>query len=111
VTEGGSATVFALLWTTVVLTVGWLATLAAVIVAAQHHLDGAADLAALSAAQTGRSGDGDACSAAARIAQRNEVKLVSCQRDGSDVVVTVSDAVALPWNVAGEMTATARAGP
>jgi secretion/DNA translocation related TadE-like protein len=109
--EDGVATVLALVWMMAIVTVAWVATLAAVIAARQHHLDGAADLAALSAARVAQSSPSDGCATAARIAQSNGVSLLSCRRDGSDVVVTVGDAVDLPWNVDGAMTATARAGP
>jgi secretion/DNA translocation related TadE-like protein len=97
-------------WIGVLLTAGWIAMLTATIAAAQHHLDGAADLAALSAAQSAQSGD-DACDAAARVARGNDVAVQECRRDGVDVVVTVVDHIDLPLNVDGAITATARAGP
>jgi secretion/DNA translocation related TadE-like protein len=108
--ERGVATMLAVGWIGVLLTAGWIAMLTATIAAAQHHLDGAADLAALSAAQSAQSGD-DACDAAARVARGNDVAVQECRRDGVDVVVTVVDHIDLPLNVDGAITATARAGP
>jgi secretion/DNA translocation related TadE-like protein len=108
--EQGIATVLAVAWIVVLMTAGWLAMLAAAIAAAQHHLDGAADLAALSAAQSAQSGR-DGCAVAARIAQSNDVTVRQCRHDGTDIVVTVVDSVDLPLDVDGTITATARAGP
>jgi secretion/DNA translocation related TadE-like protein len=108
--EPGVATVLAVGWIVVLMTLGWIAVLAAVIAAAQHHLDGAADLAAVSAAQSLQSGQ-DPCAAATRVARSNGVSLRECRRDGLDVVVTVVDTIALPLDVDGGITATARAGP
>jgi secretion/DNA translocation related TadE-like protein len=108
--EGGVATMLAVGWIVVLLTASWIAVLAAAIATAQHHVDGAADLAALSAAQSAQS-DGDACNAAARVARGNDVAVQDCRRDGVDVVVTVVDRIDLPLNIDGTITATARAGP
>jgi secretion/DNA translocation related TadE-like protein len=108
--ERGAATMLAVGWIVVLMTAGWIAMLAAAITAAQHHLEGAADLAALSAAQSAQSG-GDACEAAARVARGNDVTVQDCRREGIDIVVTVVDRIDLPLNVDGAITATARAGP
>ena len=109
-TDDGVATVWAAAWIFVCVMVGWLSMLAAAVVAAQHHLDGAADLSSLSAAARLQRG-GDACAAAARIAEANSVTLSRCAREGADVVVTVTDAIRLPFSVDGSLTSTARAGP
>jgi secretion/DNA translocation related TadE-like protein len=109
--EHGVATVLAIGWIVVLMTVGWVGMLAAAVAAAQHHADGAADLAALSAARAVPSGGDGGCVAAARIARANAVTLSRCQPDGLDVLVIVSDDVDLPWDIGGEITATARAGP
>jgi secretion/DNA translocation related TadE-like protein len=108
--ERGIATVLGVAWIVVLMTAGWLAMLAAAIAWAQHHLDGAADLAALSAAQSAQSGR-DGCAAAVRIAERNGVTVRECRRVGTDIVVTVVDTVDLPLDVDGTITSTARAGP
>ena len=108
--EIGVATVWAAAWIFVCVMLGWLSMLAAAVVAAQHHLDGAADLSSLSAAARLQRG-GDACAAAARIAEANSVTLSRCAREGADVVVTVTDAIRLPFSVDGSLTSTARAGP
>ncbi|HSS67844.1 MAG TPA: Rv3654c family TadE-like protein [Nocardioidaceae bacterium] len=109
--ERGVATVLAIGWIVVLTTVGWVGTLAATVAAAQHHADGAADLAALAAAGTAQSSRVERCAAAARVARANAVTLSRCQPDGLDVVVIVADEVELPWDIDGEITATARAGP
>lgn len=108
--DGGVATVWAAAWIFVCLMVGWLAMLAAAVVAAQHHLDAAADLSSLSAAARQQRG-GDACRAAAQIAEANSVTLARCALEGADVAVTVTDAIRLPFSVDGRLTSTARAGP
>jgi secretion/DNA translocation related TadE-like protein len=108
--EGGLATVWAIAWIFVCLTVGWVGVVAAAVVAAQHRLDAAADLSVLSAAaelQRGR----DACGAAATIASDNGADIARCRVDGDDVVVTVDRTVSLPFGVQGHLTSTARAGP
>jgi secretion/DNA translocation related TadE-like protein len=108
--ERGVATVLAVGWVVVLLTAGWLAALAVAIAAAQHHLDGAADLAAFSAAASAQTG-ADPCATAARIARRNGVSVSECRREGPDVVVTVVGEVGLPLDVDGALASTARAGP
>jgi secretion/DNA translocation related TadE-like protein len=77
----------------------------------QHHVDGAAELAALAAAEAGRTPQGGVCDAASDSAQRNGAALVSCRVDGADVVVTVTGQIDLPWGIDGTLTSTARAGP
>lgn len=108
--EEGVATVWAIAWIFVCLTIGWVGVVVAAVVAAQHHLDAAADLSVLSAAaelQRGR----DACAAAFDIARDNGVGITGCRVDGDDVVVTVARTVSLPFGVHGRLRSTARAGP
>jgi secretion/DNA translocation related TadE-like protein len=93
------------------LTLGWIAVVGAAVAAAQHHLDGAADLAALAAAQAAQSGQQDGCAAAAHVASSNGAIVRACGRDGVDVVVTLADHLDLPWTLDRAITATARAGP
>jgi secretion/DNA translocation related TadE-like protein len=108
--EQGLATVWGLAWLAVCLTVGWLSVVAAGIASTQHHLDAAADLAALSAAARLQRG-GDACAVADQIAGDNAAEVSGCTIDGGDVVVTVHGVVPLPFGLDGAMTAEARAGP
>jgi secretion/DNA translocation related TadE-like protein len=108
--DDGMATVWGLAWVAVCLSVGWLTVLATVVAAAQHSVDGAADLAALSAAGRLQRG-GDACVTARRIAADNAVALTGCEIRQSDVVVTVQGTVSLPLGLDGKLTAKARAGP
>jgi secretion/DNA translocation related TadE-like protein len=109
--ERGIATILAIGWIAVLSSAGAIAMLAAVVTAAQHRLDGAADLAALAAAEADDAGQADVCGSAARIAVSNGATVRSCERDRSDVVVTVVGAVDLPWGLDGSLTATSRAGP
>jgi len=51
----------------------------------KHHLQSAADLSAIAAAQS----PGDPCSSAQSIAQANATRLVSCEVDGADYLVRV----------------------
>jgi secretion/DNA translocation related TadE-like protein len=108
--ERGIATVWAVAWIFCCLSLGWLALLLAAGVARQHHLDGSADLVALSAAAELQKG-GDPCASADILARDNKVSLDRCQVDGQDVVVTVTDTVQLPLELRARITATARAGP
>jgi secretion/DNA translocation related TadE-like protein len=78
-------------------------------VVGRHRTETAADLAALGAAV--HVPDGDACSAAAVIAERNGGRLGSCRVAGSDVEVTVSRRIEFGDLGAFTATARARAGP
>ena len=109
--ERGVAAVLALGWAAALSTLGWIALLGAAVAAAQHRLEGAADLVALSAAQALQSGQQDGCAVAAQVASSNGVIVRDCRRDGVDVVVTVADYLDLPWTLDRAITATARAGP
>jgi len=79
-------------------------------VARQHHVDGAADLVALSAAARVQDG-GNGCEAAAQFATSNRVTLLACDLDGDDVVVEVSTMLRLPFGIEGRLESRARAGP
>jgi secretion/DNA translocation related TadE-like protein len=108
--EDGVATVWAITWIFVCLTIGWVGVVVAAVVATQHRLDAAADLSVLSGAaelQRGR----DACGAAADIARENGVDIARCRVDHDDVIITVARTVSLPFGVDGALTSTARAGP
>jgi len=108
--EGGFATVWGMAWIMVCLCLGWLTLVVAGAVARQHHLDGAADLAALSgAARLQRGGDG--CYAANKIAADNDAELLSCTVDGEDLVIEVVDGVRFPMGLVVRIVAEARAGP
>jgi secretion/DNA translocation related TadE-like protein len=108
--DDGIATVWGLAWLVVLLSLGWLAVMSAGVAAAQHHLDGAADLAALSGAARLQRG-GDACAVARQIAAANTADLTDCRIEGNDLVVTVRGSVQLPFGLDGTMRAQARAGP
>ncbi len=108
--DDGVATVWGMAWIAACSMIGWLAVMATVIMSAQHRLDGAADLAAVSGAARLQRG-GDACVVAEDIAHANDAALAACRVDGSDLVVTVTHSVALPLGLDGAMTSTARAGP
>jgi len=108
--EAGSATVWALAWMGLAGVVGWIGVLIAVVVAAQHHLDGSADLASLAGASALQSGR-DACAAARKTATDNGVELRTCSVRSSDVLVTVKDGVSLPFGASGSLESAARAGP
>lgn len=108
--ERGVATVWGLGWVLVCLSVGWISLLASGVVASQHHLDAAADLASLAAAARSQVG-GDGCAAAREVAAGNGVQVVACADEGGDVIVTTKDTVALPFGLDGRLFSTARAGP
>ncbi|GAA5129455.1 Rv3654c family TadE-like protein [Haloechinothrix salitolerans] len=80
---------------------------------ARHRAAATADLAALGAAVKLNHGTRHACEAAALVARRMKVDLVSCQVRGWDVLVTVQATAGWPLGDvggAGEVTARARAG-
>lgn len=108
--EGGFATVWGVAWIVVTLFVGWICLLVAFAVAQQHHVDGAADLVALSAAARVQDG-GDGCDAARQRAVDNSVTLVGCELRGQDVVVEVSTTLRLPFGINGRLVSRAKAGP
>jgi secretion/DNA translocation related TadE-like protein len=108
--ERGYATVWAVGWLTCCLCIAWLIWLLTAAVARQHHLDGAADLTALSAAAARQQGEG-ACEAAARVAQASQVELVDCTSDGMVVTVQVTDRFTLPIGSSVHLTSSSRAGP
>lgn len=110
--EQGAAGVWVLACGALVLFVGVVGALRAEAVLARHHVESAADLAALAAA--GQIGTGaDLCAAARKIAVANSASVVSCvpslSADGRSgcVRVVVRDAVWFP--VLGPRTVTARA--
>lgn len=108
--ETGLATIWAACWMAVCLSVAGVAMTLAAAVAAQHHVDGAADLVSLSAAARLQHG-ADACAVAARAARANGVALQHCSVDGQDVVVVVSVRLRLPFGIDRQAQAAARAGP
>lgn len=109
-TERGIATVWAVAWMFVCLTVGGIGALLAGAEVSQHHVDGAADLAALSAAARLQRG-GDPCPTAAAVSAANQVTLVRCRVDGEDVLVTVRARLDLPFGLHPWVSGEARAGP
>ncbi len=108
--ERGSSTVWGATGAVILLLVGSLAALLAGVVARQHQVDAAADLAALSAAAVRQRGQ-PACAAAAEIAADNSVELMRCRTEGEDVVVEVRADLALPLGMAVALHGIARAGP
>jgi secretion/DNA translocation related TadE-like protein len=93
-----------LVWITQVgLLLGWL-------VARQHQVDAAADLAALSAAAD-LQGGGAACPTARQVASANHADLRACQVDGMDVGVEVAAVVDLPLGLHVVLRGVAGAGP
>ncbi|HEY7043311.1 MAG TPA: Rv3654c family TadE-like protein [Nocardioidaceae bacterium] len=109
-TDGGYATVWAVGWMACSLTVALCVLLATVAVAAQHHLDGSADLVALAAAGAAQHGV-DPCASARKAARANGVALIGCLVDRDDVTVHVSDVVRFPLGLDTRIEGWARAGP
>ncbi len=108
--HGGYASIWAVAWIGCFLALTVAALLVAGVVARQHHLDGSADLVALSAAGALRHGS-DACEAASRVAATNQVSLGECRPDQGDVIVEVTDRVDLPLGLHLDLVGEARAGP
>lgn len=107
--EDGVATVVALAMIAVLVFVAIASAGAVGLVLAQRRAQGAADLAALAAAQALLAGN-DPCGAGRLIAERHDVSLHDCAVAGTAVLLTVE--VALPKAFAGRtVRARARAGP
>lgn len=77
----------------------------------RHRAAGAADLAALAAADYAPDGEQAACGWARWVADRMRVQLTSCQLDGWDALVQTSADPPGPLARFGAATAHARAGP
>ena len=113
--DKGSASVWVLACSALVLLIGVATSMRTAAVLARHRAESAADFAALAAA--GRIGlGGDSCAAAAALAAANGAALVHCRTnlatDGrtGTVEVSVSLAVRLPGLGMERVVATARAG-
>jgi secretion/DNA translocation related TadE-like protein len=110
--ERGSATVWVIALAGMLAAVGVAAVLVGAAVVGRHRATGAADLAALAAAEQAVRGRSDACSVAARVAEANTARLTRCAVDGAAVVeVAVTVPVHLGPLGVREATARARAGP
>ena len=108
--ECGVATVWAIGWITVCLLIGGIGLTVAAAASAQHRVDGAADLASLSAA-AGLQRGVDPCAAASLVARANHVALKRCTVRGADVLVVVTIRLRLPFGIERWALAEARAGP
>lgn len=108
--ERGAATLVVMACIGVLLLLGAALGFVAGMVIAHRQAQGAADLAALAAAEAVATGR-DGCAAGAEVAEANDGRLVACVVDGA--VVTLEVAVTGPrWQEwSHELTAEARAGP
>jgi secretion/DNA translocation related TadE-like protein len=113
--DRGSASVWVLACSALVLLIGVATSMRTAAVLARHRAESAADFAALAAA--GRIGvGGDSCAAAAALAAANGAALVRCRTnlgpDGRTGIVDVSISLAVRLPVLGteRVVATARAG-
>jgi secretion/DNA translocation related TadE-like protein len=113
--DSGSASVWVLACSALVLLIGVATSMRTAAVLARHRAESAADFAALAAA--GRIGvGGDSCAAAAALAAANGAALVRCRTnlgpDGRTGIVDVSISLAVRLPVLGteRVVATARAG-
>lgn len=99
-----------LAWLTVLAVIGAVGLLMTLVAAAQHQVESAADLAAVSAATHLGDGEPAACAAAARIASSMHARVTSCRIDDLDVTIAVASTVETPVRSI-VLTASARAGP
>ncbi|GAC1385920.1 MAG: hypothetical protein NVSMB48_23800 [Marmoricola sp.] len=105
--ESGVASVLVLTLACALVVISWGALSLVALLVAHREAQSAADLAALAAAAN--SADTDrGCGLAATVAAANKARLVSCQVDGTTVVVDVEVRVA---GRTTEVHARARAGP
>ncbi len=108
--ERGSATLFVLAVTGLLMFVGLGLGGVAAIVLTQRSAQAAADLAALAGATAAVAGS-DACDAASGIAQANGAMLSDCRLAGQVVTVAVTAAGPRLLDRRYDVTAEARAGP
>jgi secretion/DNA translocation related TadE-like protein len=110
--DRGSATVWVLALSGVLLSFGAAAVLVGTAVAARHRAEAAADLAALAAAGSAVSGTADPCVAASSIASANGAVLESCTvNPGAVVEIRVGVRVTMAPLGVRWAHADARAGP
>lgn len=110
--ERGSATVWVLALSGVLVSLGAAAVLIGAAVIGRHRAEAAADLAALAAAGRAVTGAADPCAAALAIASSNGAVLESCAvRPGAVVELRVTVEVALGPLGRRRAHAAARAGP
>lgn len=105
--ESGVASVLVVTLTCALVAVAWGAGSLVALLVAHREAQNAADLAALAAAENRADAD-RGCGLAATVATANKASLLSCQVDGTTVVVEVQVRVA---GRAAEVHARARAGP
>ena len=108
--EGGSASVWMLVWLIVIAFVAHVGLVVAALVARQHQVDAAADLAALSAATRLQRG-GEPCPVAQTVAAAHDVAVQACHVQAEDVRVDVVARARLPLGLSIELQGIARAGP
>ena len=97
-------------WLVVLAVIGAVGLLVTLVAAAEHQVESAADLAAVSAATHVGDGEPAACAAAARVASSMHARVTSCRIDGLDVTIDVTSTVGTPVRSV-VLTASARAGP
>jgi len=108
--QRGSATVLVVAMSGVLLLVGAALGVVAAMVLAHRVAQSGADLAALAGAQAAGRGS-DACRAADRVADDNDVRLTGCSAQGRIVEVSVSAAGPHWLGQTADLSARARAGP
>lgn len=99
-----------LAWLAVLAVIGAIGLLMTLVAAAQHQVESAADLAAVSAATHVADGEPAACAAAGRVASSMHTRVTSCRLDGLDVTIDVAATVKTPVRSI-VLTGSARAGP
>jgi len=108
--ERGSATLFAVAVTGMLVLVGAALGVVGAMVHAHRVAQSAADLAALAGAQSAARG-ADACAAAATIAEANGASVDRCARDGLEVSLQVTVPGPRWLGQRHDLSAQARAGP
>ena len=108
--EAGSATVFGLAFTGVLVTIALVGATVASMLVGQRRAASGADLAALSGASAVQHGK-PGCEEAADLAAANDVRLVLCDTSREVVTVVVATEVASALGSTWTVRARARAGP
>lgn len=108
--ERGSATVYAAIAITALVSLTFAAVLVAGLVRLSHEVDRAADLAALAGARVALDG-GDGCRAAQHVAEANGTRVATCDQTGPVVTVEVRAESARHFGRTWAFEGRARAAP
>lgn len=108
--EHGSATVYALAITVLIVLLAVAAIQITMFFTLKHRVSAAADMSAIAASKAEAAGR-DGCAAAKRLARRSHVQLAACQMDYEVATVTATARAKSWWAIRMRAEVKARAAP